>query len=265
MSINEVRFGWIEAAIRYAGAFAAYEKSAYMRIFGVSEASMSRHQLRFAEAFEAACGQEVFRRTQTGSFKGGRLLVSENADIPKRHVFDTPGLDRWLEDAMGRCFEKPKSALRVNPEPAILRTIIGAITSQRIVHIDYSSRSERRERSISPHTLVDVVGRYHVRAFDHSKNRFGDFILSRITSASLFAGRMRYVGNEKDSEWNDCENILIEAREGVLSEGVIMDFGLDGHGQRILRERRAIVPYLSDNHAEGYTSPVRVVALAKKF
>lgn len=251
--------GWIEAAVRYAGVFSSREKAAYRSVFGVSEPSMSRHQAKFAKRFEVACGAEVFQRENFGAFTGGKLILIDGAALPKRHVFDTPSLDRWLEDAMGPRFTKPQSALRVDPDPAVLREIVGAITAMSVLEIDYLSRSGRSRRPISPHTIVDVADRYHVRAYDHTKNRFADFVLSRIDRIlKPKSGRLRYIENSLDADWHTQCEIVISSRSTPIQDGVVRDFKLDKLGQRIISDRLAIAPYLCDDPGEGYLSPVRI-------
>ena len=156
---ENIRFGWIEGAIRYAGLFGAHEKRAYIEAFGVSEAAVSRHQAGFVTAFERECGAEVFERTKRGALQGGKLCLREGAVIPEKNVFAVPRLSRWLEDAMRVRFERVELIARAAPEPHILRAVIGAIRKKGILQIEYLSRSGDTQRLLSPHTLVRGMSR----------------------------------------------------------------------------------------------------------
>jgi hypothetical protein len=127
MSVQQRRYGWIEACLRYAGAFGRREKAAYVEIFGVSEASMSRHQSDFADALERDCGIALFVRDDSGRLHNGRLTLLESVRLPDKPVFPIPDLDRWLEDTMGNRFERPSPIVRALPEQHIIRTVISAI------------------------------------------------------------------------------------------------------------------------------------------
>lgn len=258
MDAREIRLGWIEASIRYSGGFSGREKSAYGQIFGLSEATVSRDQALFANLFEAASGGEVFQRSDDARLHGGKLNLIAEANLPEKHVFTIPGINRWLEDAMGADFVRPASSFRVPPDSLILSQIIDAISSRKIMKVDYLSRTRSSVKFISIHSLVHIVGRHHARAFDHSENRFADFILSRMTSMHEDNSSFTFVGRDKDTDWHETCSITISAVSDGVTDGVFQDFGLDMSGRRTIRERRAIAPYLSDNHAIGYQSPVTV-------
>lgn len=262
MNTTEIRFGWIEASLRYGGAFGPREKSAYLRNFGVSESAMSRHQSRFAKLMEEFVGRQIFERNQKKALKNGRLTLLPIEDLPKKSLFPMPELDRWLEDSIGPQFERVVVPVRRLPDAAVLREIITAIRSKKPLVIEYMSRSgAENARIISPHVLVDVVGRYHVRAFDHAKNRYGDFVLARVRRCYPPAEwrRAPFVGPGGDEDWQRKDKISIEALASHLSEGVRVDWGLNESWTRRVCARRALIPYLIDDTDEGYESPVRVV------
>ena len=266
MSVASARYGWIEASLRYAGTFGPREKSAYLKIFGVSESAMSRHQSDFARRLEEHLGRPVFRRNRRNAFESGRLTLLPGETLPESCLFPLPDLDRWLKDSLGPQFEQVAVIRRRRPDSPILRKIIIAIRSKRPVTIEYMSRSmEESARVISPHVLVDVVGRYHVRAFDHSKNRFADFVLARIKRCYPPADwrQAPFVGPETDEDWQDTGEILIEMTDPHSPEGVRVrvEWDLDQSGRRHVRARRALIPYLTDIREKGYESPVRVSAV----
>ena len=261
MSIADARFGWIEACLRYAGAFGAREKGAYLKIFGVSESAMSRHQWEFAHRFEEYVGRKVFKRSKRMTFESGKLALLPGEAIPEENLFPLPDLESWLNDSMGPQFERVRVVMRQSPDETVLREVVSAIKSKKPLTIEYVSRSgAKTSRNISPHILVDVVGRYHVRAFDHSKSRYGDFVLARIRCCyPPAAGRSApFVGPEGDDDWHNKDGILIKARAAYVSDGVRADWGLDEFGVKLTFARRALISYLIDDTDKGYESPVSV-------
>jgi len=101
MKGDETRFAWIEACLRYGGVFGAAEKVVYQQVFGVSEASVSRHQARFVELFEGELG-DVFVKDPGGRPVSGRLELREDAFLPQKPVFfKIPPLQLWLRQNFG--------------------------------------------------------------------------------------------------------------------------------------------------------------------
>jgi WYL domain len=68
----------------------------------------------------------------------------------------------------------------------IAAVIVRCLKKKLPVQISYLGRKGRRDLVISPHRLVYVLDRWHVRAVTHEiKNPFKDFVLSRIEDARV--------------------------------------------------------------------------------
>lgn len=255
-----MQLGWIEAAIRYAGRFHAAEKRAYREIFGLSEPSVSRRQARFVDVFERACGHKVFARSVAGRLQGGALCLKNDVVLPRQHVFArVPRAERWLEDALGQVRYQAFEITRADPDPDVLRAIVRAIQDKRSLGITYHSRRERSQRSISPHVIVKVAGRMHVRGWDHARNDYMDFVITRISQT--FNVDDAFVVRSHDKEWSNFADLIIEdlmGQQSAVREGIRRDFGLGNDGRRTLRVRKAITPYLVDDIDDGFESPVRI-------
>jgi len=255
-------YGWIEAAIRYAGAFGSQEKIVYQQIFDVSEPTTSRHQAEFAGQFEAACEAPVFKREADGRLSKGRLTLLEEVALPETPVFEKmPALERWLQDALGTRYVEV-DIRRSTPRQDIVRSVLQSIWSRVPLRILYHSRSGTRERAISPHAIVKAVGRLHVRAYDHLKNQHRDFVLSRIEMAIPTVHDGQYVDADQDKSWRRVRTVVIEARgsgaDEAIRRGVALDFDLPASGRRELKVPEPFVQYLIDDVEEGYRSPVRI-------
>ncbi len=246
---------WIEASIRYAGRFSKNEKATYGEIFGLTGATISRHQAEFQAFFEEFCGGEVFERDPAGRVRGGKLVLESGVSIPAEFAFEgVPSLDQWLPQALGKRYLDAPS-LRSEPPLWILRILVAAILQRTPVFIAYQSRTRSSERLISPLVIVKVAGRHHVRAWDHSTNEPRDFVLSRITHIET---RKDVVFIDKDPKWQVFGAIEIAEKSAQDVSGIRLDFGLDENGTRTVRVREPLVQYLIDEMRDGYESPVRV-------
>ena len=262
------RFGWIEAALRYSGCFGPSEKIIYADIFCLSEPTVSRDQSNFAEIFETALGRSVFQRTEEGALKQRCLILMEDVDLPDEGIFDSiPSAERWIEDALGGRFFHEEGIRRTVPHPDIVRHVVSAIQNRRVLEINYHSRASTSQRIISPNAIVKVVGRMHVRAYDHGKQSYRDFVLSRIVDAKFSASECIYKSLVEDRDWQTYERVLIQEAESsnaYTNTGVRLDFDLNEQGQRTIKTRRALVPYLIDDPHPGYRHPVKVKKISRK-
>jgi len=155
---------------------------------------------------------------------------------------------------------------RRDPEPWVLRSIIKAIRKEKPVRIKYHSKSSCRARLISPHALVRVVGRMHVRAFDHERNDFGDFVLSRIAHVEDGQFVQSYVSGSQDIDWKKDITLAVkpiaQQTEMANPSAVDRDYGFDQSGEKQMRVKKAIAPYLIDEAEEGFNKIVNITLLS---
>jgi len=260
--ITEIRFGWIEACLRYAGEFGAAEKVMYCETFGLSEPSASRHQAKFEADFEMRCG-EVFERDDKHRVRGGKLGLREDAKLPSKPVFPKmPSLSQWLQQNLGGNSYFEERIRRRDPDPWVVRPVVRSIRSKMPVRISYHSRNGESERVVSPHSIILVAERMHMRAFDHLNNEHRDFVLSRITKAHIVADGPKYVGPDQDNSWTNFRKLVVEEKRMASEEnsriGVRLDFGLDEYGVKTVQVREPLVHYLIDNMSDAYSSPIRI-------
>lgn len=72
----------------------------------------------------------------------------------------------------------------VRPNIDVLATITRSLRAKRPIRINYLSlTSGSKRQDIVPVALVDNGLRWHVRAFDRERDRFADFVLTRIENA----------------------------------------------------------------------------------
>lgn len=91
------------------------------------------------------------------------------------------------------------------PDITTLATISRAIYSKRAIRIAYLSNSGGGGvRELVPHCLAGNGLRWHVRAFDRQKSRFGDFVINRIKLAEIIeeTAPALHETKEHDDDWN---------------------------------------------------------------
>jgi hypothetical protein len=136
--------------------------------------------------------------------------------------------------------------LRLNqPRLEIIAAITRAITSGAALRIAYYSlTSGPSEREIVPHALIDTGTRWHVRAYDRLRDRFSDFVLTRIDCAEI-ADRSPGPDDdrENDEQWMRIVRLELVPHPGIKRpDAVERDYGMDD-GILQVRLRAAVCGY----------------------
>ena len=119
----------------------------------------------------------------------------------------------------------------IKPKIDILANISKAIFLNKPLKISYHSVSSgQSEKIIVPLALVNDGFRWHIRAFDRHKNRFSDFVLTRILSTKILfsdkATENETISN--DIDWNRIVELklLPHPNRKQQSKTIEMDFGM---------------------------------------
>ncbi len=237
----ERRFGWIEASLRFAGRFGVAEKKAYRDVFGLTESMISRDQDKFTSVLNERCGSTAVVKRR------GRLEPATDQSLPETPCFSLPDMTRWLADVLGGRFEAVPPIRRAEPRYSILHAVVQAIGSRQPLCFFYCSRhGDEERRTVSPHAIIHIVGRLHLRAWDHMRNAPRDFVLTRMTGAVLMDGKAAYVGPKDDKEWAEYVTLEVRRREGESLGALRADFDLDEFGIALRQVRRAHSRYFVD-------------------
>lgn len=152
------------------------------------------------------------------------------------------GLDLGLKQA-APC-EGPGQLTR--PDMQVLGSITRCLCAKRAARISYlslSSGSKRRE--IVPVALADNGLRWHVRAFDRERGRFGDFVLTRISKVQETEGEAEereLLG--ADEQWARMVEMELAPHPGVEHPKAIeADYGMHDGVLRI-KARAALAGYV---------------------
>lgn len=152
------------------------------------------------------------------------------------------GLDLRLKKA-APC-EGPGNLVRPNLE--ILAAITRALYAKKPLKITYVSLSSGPStRVVVPVALADNGLRWHVRAFDRSKSRFSDFVLTRITKAKeVQEGAEEHELLPADEQWARIVDLEIVPHPGVRWPAAVeSDYAMD-NGVLKLRTRAALAGYV---------------------
>lgn len=135
----------------------------------------------------------------------------------------------------------------INPQISILADISKALFLQKPLKVLYHSVSSgNSEKIIVPLALVNDGFRWHIRAFDKTKRRFADFVLTRITNTTILFNEVvessEMIAN--DIDWNRIVELELVPHPNHKSHKTIeMDFGMT-NGKLKLKVRASNVGYV---------------------
>ena len=132
------------------------------------------------------------------------------------------------------------------PNLDILAVVSKATYQKKILTVDYHSLSSgRSKRDIVPFTLVDNGLRWHARAFDRKREQFSDFVINRISAASLHKGDIPNTQTrEADIQWNRIvEMHIVPHPRLAYPETIAMEYGME-QGVLKAKVRAAVAGYV---------------------
>lgn len=133
--------------------------------------------------------------------------------------------------------ERPSSMVRCEfpaalslPRMAVLAPITRAIKRSKPVRVVYTSvESGRTEREVVPIALVDNGLRWHLRAYCRKRERFTDFVLTRLENPTVLEGSQVLAEEtaEHDAQWSRIIELdLVPHPEHPRPEVVRMDYAM---------------------------------------
>jgi hypothetical protein len=133
----------------------------------------------------------------------------------------------------------------VKPDLEVLARITRALVANKALRVNYLSlSSDSKRRELVPVALADNGLRWHVRAFDRERDRFGDFVLTRITKAQEIDGEVaesEQIGS--DEQWARIVDLEIVPHPGVTwPKAVEADYAMTDGVLRI-KSRAALAGY----------------------
>tara|TARA_B110000211_G_scaffold235034_1_gene308775 strand:- start:15974 stop:16858 length:885 start_codon:yes stop_codon:yes gene_type:complete len=132
------------------------------------------------------------------------------------------------------------------PDIGIVASLTRGMKSSLVVEITYNSISSgKTKRQIVPFALIDTGLRWHIRAWDRRRERFTDFVVTRIERAVVTKDKPKeHELAQYDKDWNEFIEIkLIPHPQIVNKETVEIDYGMKD-GERAISLRKAILGYV---------------------
>lgn len=211
--------------------------------FGVRPAAATRDLTAYRQLAPANLSYDVLARC----YRPAKTFKSVFEFSPDRvlawllHGFGD-GLDLKLRKA-APC-EGPGNLVR--PDLDILATVTRAMCAKSALDVTYLSLSSgAASRELVPVALADNGLRWHVRAFDRSRSRFDDFVLSRITNATEVDGSVdehELLG--ADEQWTRIVDLEVVPHPGVKQPKAIeADYGMN-NGVLKIKTRAALAGYV---------------------
>lgn len=128
----------------------------------------------------------------------------------------------------------------------ILHSLMKAMENKKAIEIEYTSKtaSNKSFRKVVPLAFANDQSRWHVRACDIEKERFSDFVISRISQTGKTFDTQ--VSTSDDVEWNTMVTILIipsPKLEREQQEAISFEYGMK-NGVLELTVRQALIFYI---------------------
>lgn len=141
--------------------------------------------------------------------------------------------------------ETPSQLSKPNLE--VLAVISRAIYNRQAIKIEYRSISSGfTSREVVPFSLVDNGLRWHIRAYDRRRDRFTDFVITRITNPLLLPESeiLEEEQSSADIQWNRIVELEIVAHPLLdHKETIEIDYGMTD-GILGINVRAAVAGYL---------------------
>lgn len=158
----------------------------------------------------------VFTQSSAGRYLA-ELLATKAGLLERGGSFIGAGVEVDLAPAPGRAID----------EETVV-AVVRAIKSRRATLVRYQSMSSSdMERVLTPIALGHDGFRWHVRAYCHRKNEFGDFVLTRISDVRDQGAAT--VSLEEDSEWNTMVTLTLIPHPELPSDkraAIAYDYGM---------------------------------------
>lgn len=128
----------------------------------------------------------------------------------------------------------------------VARALVNAVVNGDEVQVDYVSLSSGASRRwLAPHAFAHDGMRFHVRAFDHKRGSFGDFVLGRIDC--VHGRRKRGVDIDADVDWFEIIDLDLIPNPSLSPDQqhmVMREYAFEG-GALTHRVRKAMLLYLN--------------------
>jgi len=207
--------------------------------FGISEPAATKDLSVYSELAPSVLRYDLRRKCYV--FDGGKPHFEHNVE-QALHALAGDGAVDYDPSRTKRIPGWVNSSIRRQVPLEVAATLTRAIDQRQSVKAEYSSLSTgSRSRNLSPSALVHDGLRWHIRCFDHEKEEFRDFALTRFKRVE--AGGDAAVAVPQDRDWNN--EILLRLTphpKAVHPETIAADYDMQ-NGVKIVHLRACLVGY----------------------
>jgi len=177
-----------------------------------------------------------------------------SADFKPVHEFHSERVLAWLLQGFGDGLDlglKPATPCEgpgqlVKPDMAVLGAVTRSMCAKKALRVSYLSlASGAKKREIVPVALADNGLRWHVRGYDRERQRFSDFVLTRIAKAQEMDGEV--AESEllpADEQWARMVDMELVPHPAIKQPNAIeADYGLED-GVLKIKARAALAGYV---------------------
>ncbi|MCQ1060467.1 WYL domain-containing protein [Photobacterium sp. ZSDE20] len=181
----------------------------------------------------------------------GKASISEDPELYLRYCRGEKMLQPLLQEEFENRFpvEDIEDLVTSTLDDHVVNTLIDAINGRKQIRCTYeSTKGERADILLSPHTIVYARRRYHVRAYHHTKGLYGDFVLGRFLSICIASGEGEGYSSIHDLDWHQHINLnflLNPELDDHEKRRSILEWNLSINQNTIKRRvRRALTRYV---------------------
>lgn len=274
------RLQFIESRLIWEGAF---RRSDICDTFELTLNHITREITAYRKAFK----DNLVYDPETRAWRAGQAFAPAYAsDAPEAyltflHAYALSG-DRALMAAAGPPLPaQALPAVASKIERTVLKEIIGAIRRGTGLLVRYQSFTDPEpvERTLWPHAMAFAHDRWHLRAYDSRREKFGDFVLARIVKVRSVAAATSPLPPSADEDWQTHVTLDIVPTATLSASqtaAVVREFGMRRSGDAWVWSvslRRSLAPYFLQKHrldlptsaAQHRRIALRDPALAKRY
>lgn len=219
-------------------------RSDLVKRFGIKEAAATRDIALYRELAADNIEYDTIAKLYRVS-DGFKPLFQYQADTVLAALSQGIGDNNIAEQKAFIPSETPSQLSKPNLE--VLSVLTRAIYNKQAVSIEYRSVSSGfTSREIVPFYLVDNGLRWHVRAYDRRRERFTDFVITRITQPKLLPDSPidEHEQSQADIQWNRIVELELVAHPLLNhKETIEVDYGMKD-GVLDINVRAAVAGYL---------------------
>lgn len=241
------RLEFIEVMAYYTGVIT---RSDIAKTFGISDAAATKDLKLYNDLYPSNL---VYKHSAFG-FIPGEMFNENFADLSPEHALPkmaqnlaVVGSPSGHEKIYGINIDSLPLPGRL-PTKTVLAQLIRAMKNKKKLQIVYHSLSDQGSldaRIIEPHSLANSGLRWHVRAYSETSFDFRDFVLSRISEASVLDEKAES-NVMYDDDWNEIITLELKPHPNLsdhMRKSLEFDYDIK-NGLIQLKVRRALVGYV---------------------